>query len=59
MRCGIRDGETDALYSLWIDRAARILSFAEAEGFDRVRFKDYDQMMDCAIRISRSGYRIQ
>ena len=59
MRCGTRDGGTDASYSLWIDRAARILSFAEAEGFDRMKYNNYDQMMDRAIQISRSGYRIQ
>lgn len=62
MCCKIRDGGRPAAgtsYSLWLNRTDRILSFVKTEGFDRIKFTNYDQMMEQAIRISRSGYRIQ
>lgn len=58
--CETRDrNRADTPCSLWLNRADRILSFARAEGFDRIKFTNYDQMMERAIQISRSGYRIQ
>lgn len=62
MRYETRDGSrlaADPSYTLWVNKTAQILSFAEVEGFDRMKFTNYDQMMDRARQISRSGYRIQ
>lgn len=44
---------------LWVNREAHILSFVEAKGFERECFSNCDQMMDYALQLSRSGYRIQ
>lgn len=54
-----REKNTPASHSLWINESDRILSFAKMNGFGQVDFSSYNQMMDYAIQISRSGYRIQ
>lgn len=56
-----RDGSVskDAPSFLWVNREAHILSFVEIKGFERERFPNCDQMMDYALGLSRSGYRIQ
>lgn len=49
----------DTPSSLWVNTDAHILSFVEVEGFKRKYFSTCDKMMDHALRLSRSGYRIQ
>ena len=61
MRPEIKDSSLskDTPASLWVNRKAQILSFVKTEGFERERFSNCDQMMNYALQLSRSGYRIQ
>lgn len=51
--------EDTPLCTAWIDRENRIVSFRQAEGFEKVEFPTHQEMFAFMIEKSTSGYRIQ
>ena len=48
-----------AVWLVWIDRERRIISFREAEGFERLEYPTHDDMFRFAIERTMEGYAIQ
>lgn len=47
------------VWLVWIDRERRIISFQEAEGFERLEYPTHDDMFRFAIERTMEGYAIQ
>lgn len=44
---------------VWVDETNRIISFKQADGFEKRDFPTHNEMMEQVIKLGASGYRIQ
>ena len=49
----------EKVYSAWLDKENRIVSFRKEDGFEKVQFPTRDEMFQFVIEKSTSGFRIQ
>ena len=54
-----RENEETDLFSVWVDWQNRIVSFQQAEGFEKLEYPTHQEMFQFAIEKSMSGYAIQ
>ena len=47
------------VWPVWIDRERRIVSFQEAEGFERLEYPTHDEMFRFAVERTAEGFAIQ
>lgn len=46
-------------FYVWINHTDKIVSFNEAEGFEKICFPSYKEMLSFAFNHSYVGYRVQ
>lgn len=51
--------EKTGVWPVWINWDKKIVSFQEADGFDKLVYPTHDEMFRFAIDKSRSGFAIQ
>ena len=54
-----KEREESQIWSVWIHREQRVVSFREAEGFERLEYPTHDEMFDFAIQKTREGFALQ
>ena len=54
-----RENEETDVFSVWVDWQNRIVSFQQAEGFEKLEYPTHQEMFQFAIEKSMSGYAIQ
>ena len=47
------------VWSIWIDWERRVISFHEAEGFEKVDFRTHKEMFHFAVEKGFDGFAIQ
>ena len=51
--------EDEDIYLLWVDWSRRIISFHEAEGFQRLAYDTHEEMLAFAVEKGYAGFAIQ
>ncbi len=52
-------GKIQSVFHLWIEKERQILSFHISDGFERRDFCNWNDMIDCALKLAADGYRVQ
>ena len=52
------DREDRAEFAAWINEASQIVTFRQAEGFEKRTFRTQEEKMSCVCYLCESGYRI-
>ena len=54
-----KDNEETQLWPVWINWEHRVVSFLEAEGFERLEYPSHDEMLWFVIGKGNEGFGIQ
>ena len=54
-----REEEKKDSWPIWVDWNRRIVSFQEAEGFEKLVYPTHDEMFQFAIEKTMNGFAIQ
>ncbi len=54
-----QEEEETEIYSVWVDWDNRIVSFEEAEGFERLEYTSHEEMFDFVVKKGFAGFGIQ
>lgn len=52
------DGEEQAECAAWVSNEKRIVTFREAEGYEKIVFRTQEDKMSYVYHLCESGYRI-
>lgn len=55
----MEDREEETVFSIWVNRERRVISFTEGNGFEEHRFPTHDDMLRFAIERVNEGFAIQ
>ncbi len=50
--------EEQAEFAAWVDKEKRIVTFREADGFEKLTFRSQENKMSYVYNLCESGYRI-
>ena len=55
----MEDKDEEQIHSLWVDLENRVISFHEAEGFEKMEYATHEEMFAFAIEKGVEGFGIQ
>ena len=54
----IKEKDTQEEFVAWINNQERIVTFRDAEGFDKITFRSQEDKMSYVYNLCETGYRI-